>query len=183
MAGTTTPAAGGQPPAVAIPGAWIDWRERHDRPLYAATLWPNRSLGQRGYRITMRIAAAGLALPLIAVSATPVFWGLLPFALAALGMLWLGFRRNQFDGRLTEAVTLWRDEMRVERREPSGRVLRWSADPWHVRLAVYEDAKVEHYLTLRGAGREIELGAFLSPEERAALAAEIGDALTRAVRA
>ena len=83
---------------------------------------------------------------------------------------------------MDERLTLWRDEMRVERREPDGRVLRWQADPMRVRLRLHKEAKVEDYLTLAGGGREIELGAFLSPEERVALADEIEAALTRALR-
>ncbi len=106
---------------------------------------------------------------------------------AALGMLWLGLRRNIFDGRLAEQVTIWPDEMRVERREPGGRVRRWRAEPFHVRLTLHPEGKVEQYLTLRAAGgrvaREIELGAFLSPDERVALADEIEAALSRAIRA
>jgi len=174
--------AGGRPPAVAVPGDWLAWRERGDRPVYAARVWPNRSLGPWGRAATMRLAAVGLALPLLAVAGTPVVWGLAPFAAAALAGLWLGFRRNQFDGRLVEEVTVWPDEVRIERREPRGRVRRWSADPWRVRIQVHEDARIEKYLTLRGGGREVELGAFLSPEERVSLAAEVQDALTRAIR-
>jgi uncharacterized membrane protein len=183
MAYVPTPAAGGRPPAVAVPGDWVEWRDRQDVPLYSATLWPNRSLAPAGRRFVLRATAIGLALPLLAVAGTPVVWGLLPFAAAALGMLWYGFRRNQFDGRLTEAVAIWPDEMRVERCEPRGRVRRWAADPYRVRVALHAEAKVEQYLTLRGGGREIELGAFLSPEERVALAGELEAALTRAVRA
>ena len=187
MSATPTSTAGGRPPAVFASRDWLDWRDRGDRPLYVARLWPHRSLGAQGRRIVLRIAAAGLALPLIPAFGTPVFWGLLPFLAAAFGMLWLGFRRNQFDGRLTEEVMVWRDEIRVERCEPRGRVRRWSADPYHVRLTVHPEAKVEQYLTLhssgRDVGREIELGAFLSPDERIELAAEIEDALTRAIRA
>lgn len=182
MTGSTTPAAGERSPAAAVPGDWIEWRERRDRPIYSAVLWPNRSLGPAGRRTAMRIAALGLGMPLIAVSGTPVVWGLLPFAAAALGLLWLGFRRSNLDGRLTETLTVWRDEMRVERREPTGRIRRWSANPWHVRLTLRAEGKVEQYLTLKGAGREIELGAFLSPDERSELAAEVEDALTRAIR-
>jgi uncharacterized membrane protein len=182
MSGFPRQAAGGRPPAAAAPGDWVDWRERNDRPVYAARLWPNRSLGPFGRRMAMRIAVAGLALPLLALAGTPVVWGLLPFAAGALAMLWYGFRRNQFDGRLVEDVAIWRDEIRIERREPRGRIRRWSADPWRVRVVLHDDAKVEKYLTLRGAGREVELGACLSPEERVALAAEVEVALTRAIR-
>ncbi len=125
-------------------------------------------------------------MPLIPALGTPVFWGLLPFLGAALAMLWLGLKRNIFDGRLAEHVTIWPDEMRVERREPRGRVRRWRAEPFHVRLTLHPEGKVEQYLTLRGAGgraaREIELGAFLSPDERVALADEIEAALGRAIR-
>jgi uncharacterized membrane protein len=40
---------------------------------------------------------------------------------------------------------------------------------------------VEHYVTLKGAGREVEIGAFLSVDERKALFGELADCL-RAVR-
>jgi len=161
----------------------MEWRARADAPLYAAALWPNRSLAPGGRRFVLRATAVGLGLPLAVLAGNPVVWGLLPFAAAALGMLWYGFRRNQFDGGLIEEVAIWPDEMRVERREPRGRVRRWAADPFRVRIALHEQARVEKYLPLRGGGREIELGAFLSPEERVALAAELEQALTRAIRA
>ena len=129
----------------------------------------------------MAVAAIGMSVPLLPALGTPVFWGLLPFEIAALGFLWLCFRRSDRDGRLTETFVLWRDEVRVERHEPRGRVLRWRAVPDWIRLTLHEEgAKVENYLTLRGGGREIELGAFLSPDERRALRDEIESALHRA---
>jgi len=184
MDGTPRQAAGERSPAAGVPGDVLGWRERRDRPVYQARLWPNRSLAPSGRRLVLRIAAVGLALPLVALVSlgSPMVWGLAPFALAALAGLWLGLRRSERDGRLTEQVTIWPDEMRIERREPDGRLRRWSADPWRVRVRLHEDAKVEQYLTLAGGGREVELGAFLSPDERVALAAELEEALTRAVR-
>jgi uncharacterized membrane protein len=169
----------GDSPAVAIGPAW---RERRDQPVYDVTLWPNQSLTRRGRSVAMCTAAAGLALPLVALAGTPVFWGLAPFLAVAFGALWLAFDRNGRQLRIEERLTLWRDEMRVERREPDGRLLRWQAEPLRVRLRLHKDAKVEDYLTLAGGGREIELGAFLAPEERVALAGEIEAALTRALR-
>jgi uncharacterized membrane protein len=176
-------AAGGKPPAAPASADRLEWRDRLERPVWDARIWPNRPLGTGGKRVVLGAAAGGLALPLVPLSGTPVFWGMLPFLLAALGILWLGLRRSDRDGRLVEEVALWRDEMRVERREPSGRVRRWRADPFHVRVTLYPEGRVENYLTLRGAGREIELGAFLSPDERAALAEELEGALSRAIRA
>jgi len=175
-------AAGGTLPAACRPGgATAAWRERRDRPLYHVELWPNRSLSPGGKRSVMAIAAAGFAMPLIGTLGTPVFWGLLPFAGGALALLWLGFRRSDADGRLREVLTLWPDEMRVERFEPRGEIKRWRAEPFWVRLMLHEEARIEQYLTLKGGGREIELGAFLSPEERVRLKAEIEAALTRAI--
>ncbi|MGF1502842.1 MAG: DUF2244 domain-containing protein [Paracoccaceae bacterium] len=170
-------AAGAHAPA-ARPSS--DRTDRTDPPVWHVTLWPNRSLSPAGKRQVMAIAAAGFALPLIGSIGTPVFWGILPFEAAALGCLWYGFRRSDFDGTLTEELTLWSDEIRVERREPSGRIQRWSANPYWVTLQMHEDATPENYLTLSGAGRKIELGAFLSPEERAALHDQLAEALARA---
>ena len=186
MIGDTKLAAGGRPPAVSRSPDWVDWRERHDAPVYAATLWPNRPLTEQGRKTVLAIAAVGLMVPLGPALGTPVFWGLLPFLAGALAMLWLGLRRSIRDGRLAEWVAIWPDEMRVERREPGGRVLRWRAEPFHVRLRLHPEGKVEQYLTLRATGspasREIELGAFLSPDERVALAGEIESAIGRAIR-
>jgi uncharacterized membrane protein len=168
--------------AVPAPAAGPAWRARADRPVYDVRLWPNRSLTRRGHAVAMGAAAAGLAWPLIAMAGTPVFWGLAPFAVIAFAAFWFAIDRNCRQLCIEERLTLWRDELRVVRREPNGRVLRWQAEPLRVRLRLHKDAKVEDYLTLKGGGREIELGAFLAPEERVALAGEIEAALSRALR-
>lgn len=172
--------AGGTPPAERVSGPL--WRERHDRPIYQVALWPNQSLTRRGYRFAMGTAGAGLALPLIGLAGTKVFWPLAAFLVVPLLALGVAFRRNARALQIEERLQVWRDEVRVERREPNGRVLRWQAEPMRVRLRLHKEAKVEDYLTLSGGGREIELGAFLSPEERVALADQIEAALTRALR-
>ena len=129
MTGNARPStAGGKPPAARVPdarvpGAWVDWRDRRDRPLFSARLWPNRSLDPRGHRVVLELLGAGFMVPLIPAIGTPVFWGLLPFLAGALAMMWVSLRRSQLDGRLTEEILVWRDEIRVERREPRGRCI------------------------------------------------------------
>jgi len=149
------------------------------RPAYQVTLWPNRSLSRRGFRGLMLIAGIGLAIPVLPFLGGPVGWALAPFALGALALLWLFLKRNYRDGRLTEELSLWPDLLAVTRREPSGRTLHWRANPYWVRIEVRETPTVEHYLTLTAKGKTIELGAFLSPEERLELAEELRRALLR----
>ncbi|MEL7347121.1 MAG: DUF2244 domain-containing protein [Pseudomonadota bacterium] len=170
-------AAGADAPAADV------WAARSDPPFYAVDLWPHRSLSGTGKKRFLWLMTGGFALPLLPLVTTKVIWIPLLFALATLGAVAWALTRNTADGRLVEQVRLWPDEMRVERIEPSGRVLRWSADPYWVRLIIHEDGRPENYLTVKGGGREIELGAFLSPEERLELAAEIENAIRRSARA
>ena len=163
--------AGAQAPAVF----------RSERPIYEVVLWPHRSLSARGFAAVMGFTGAMLALPLIPLAGSAVALGLAPFLVATFALLAWFIRRNARDGRLTETLRLWPDLMTVERREPSGRVLRWQADPYWVRLKMDPDGRPENYITLKGGGRIIELGAFLSPEERADLAAELEDAIATAL--
>ncbi len=102
-----------------------------------------------------------------------------PLSAAAPLGLFAAIRRSYADGRLTEELRLWPDLITVERREPRGRVRRWHANPFWVRLRLVEDGRIEKYLTLSGNGREIELGAFLSPPERVALYGDLRHALAR----
>lgn len=169
-----TDAAGDRSPAVVDSGALPS-----EPPAFQVTLWPNRSLSRRGYRWLMGLAAAGLALPVLPFLGSPVGWAMAPFALVALGLLWLFLKRNYRDARLTEELSIWPGILSIVRREPSGRVLSWRTNPYWVRVELRETPTVEHYLTLSAEGRTIELGAFLSPEERLELAEEIERAIAR----
>jgi uncharacterized membrane protein len=150
--------------------------ERTDEPVYHVTLWPNRSLNAIWFRNTMILVIVGTGIgitPLII--ATSNLWMLL-FAIIPVATLYFFFMRNYRDGRLTEELRIYPNVIAVERREPSGKTHRWHANPYWVKVKL-QDKHVENYLTLEGNQRTIELGAFLSPEERLTLKAEIDDAL------
>lgn len=154
--------AGGQPPALRL------------------VLWPNRSLPVRGFVGFIGVTCALIALPLLGVLGTPVLWGVLPFFVLAVGGVWLALRRSYHDGRLTEEFTLWSDRVTLVRTSPRGQSQEWEANPYWVRVALRETGgPVENYLTLKGGGREVEIGAFLSPDERLGLRATLERALTR----
>jgi uncharacterized membrane protein len=152
---------------------------RADPPAFAVSLWPHNSLTRRGFRWFMGALVAGLAIPFLAVAGTPVAWMLLPFLLAAVGLVWLAIRISLRRGRVHEELRLWPDVILVERTEPGGAVRRWAANPYWVRVELRDTRQVPQYLTLAGGGRTIELGAFLTPEERVSLAADLRAALGR----
>ncbi len=157
--------------------AWDHPRE--DPPALSFVLWPNRSLSQDEFRTILWLTATAMCFPLLPLLGTKVGAFLIPFLAGALLMLYLALKRSYYDGRLTEEVNVWPDLITVTRRDPFGRVKTWDANPFWVRLQLYKNARIENYLTLDGNGREIELGAFLSPEERVSLYHEIHDAFCR----
>jgi len=135
-------------------------------------LWPHRSLPVTGFAWVIALTAAGLALPILAVVGSVVLWGLLPFALLAIWALWFALQRNYRSGGTTEHLILTRDSLRLIRHDPDRAERSWRANPYWVRVTLRE-GPVEDYLTLSAEGHEVELGAFLSPEERRALHDEL----------
>ena len=170
---TITPKALGTPP-----GAFA--LAKSNSAQYRLDLRPNISMGNRGFVRVISLSALFLALPLIGVLGTPVLWGLLPFLGLALWALWYALMRNRTDREsLHEILHLTREQIDLTHIPPRKPPQTWQANPFWVQLSLKEKGgPVENYLTLRGAGREVELGRFLSPEERATL----HDDLSRALR-
>ena len=149
-------------------------------PALQLVLWPHRSLPVQGFVGFIAITCAMIALPLIALLGTPVLWGMLPFFVVTVSGLWFALRRSYADGNLTEEFALWSDRVTLVRTNPRGQRLDWEANPYWVRVALRETGgPVENYLTLKGGGREVEIGAFLSPDERLRLRETLERAFSR----
>ena len=134
-------------------------------------LWPHRSLPRRGFVWFVAGTAAFAALPMLAVLGTAVLWGLLPFVVVTIGGLYWALGRSYHSAKLHEVLRLWPDRLELQRTEADGRTRDWQAQPYWVHVTLHpKGGPVPDYLTLGGAGREVELGAFLTPEERADLA-------------
>ncbi|MDP2086796.1 MAG: DUF2244 domain-containing protein [Gemmobacter sp.] len=162
-----------------MPYAWTPATDDAPETLRA---WPYRSLPRRGFALTIGFAALMLLVPLLPVIGSPVLWGLLPFFVLAVWGLWAGLMRSYRDAELTEELRLSHDLMELVRRAPRKAPQSWQANPYWVQVRLHpEGGPVPEYLTLKGGAREVELGAFLSPEERVALAADL-NARLRALR-
>ncbi|MBB3712225.1 putative membrane protein [Limimaricola variabilis] len=143
-------------------------------------LWPYRSLPKRGFAGFVGGTAALIALPLLMVLGTPVLWALLPFLAAAVAAIWWALARSYRDGEVIERLEIRPDRIRLTRRDRGRPERVWEADPYWVELRLHEGERpVPGYLTLRGAGREVELGAFLPEDERRALAEDLQRLLAR----
>lgn len=152
------------------------WSPTPDAP--HLRLWPYQSLEPRGFVWFIGVTAATIALPLIAMLGSPVWWGLLPFIAAALAAIWYAIRRSARDRAITEELHLTPDLITLRRHGPRAAHKEWQANPHWVQVTLYPvEGPVPQYLTLRGNGREVELGAFLSEDERKALSRELRDRL------
>lgn len=155
-----------------MPYAWHDLApEQSGAFSVRLELWPHRSLSARGFAWVIGLAALGLAMPLFALIGTGVLWGLLPFAVLAVWALWAAIRRSY--GRASEVMLLSRDRLELRRSDPGHPDRIWQTNPYWLRLSLRADGPVEDYLVLTDGKREIELGAFLAPEERVALRDEL----------
>ncbi|WP_049645341.1 DUF2244 domain-containing protein [Candidatus Rhodobacter oscarellae] len=156
----------------------MPYRWSSTEPPQRLELWPHRSLPPQGFATFIIVTACMLLIPLLAVLGSPVLWGLLPFLGGALWAIWYALRRSDADGALREDLTLAADTMELVRCNPRGDQQSWQANPYWVRVEMHATGgPVANYLTLKGGDRAVELGAFLSPEERAALFAELQDRL------
>lgn len=140
-------------------------------------LWPHRSLTQRGFVWFIGLTAGLIAVPLMAILGSPVLWALLPFLGAAVWAIWFALRKNGRDRDIVEDLVLSPDLVTLTRHGPGGRQ-DWQANPHWVRARLHPTGgPVPNYLTLKGEGREVELGAFLAEEERVALRADLAERL------
>jgi uncharacterized membrane protein len=153
-----------------MPYEWLPPNADHQR----LHLWPYRSLPRRGMVWFIGATAALIAVPLLGLLGTPVLWALLPFLVATIAAIWWALERSFRDGEIVEDLTLTPDRVSLVRHGPRGKRQDWQANPHWVRMTLHATGgPVPQYLTMKGEGREVELGAFLTAEERRQLCDEI----------
>ena len=158
-----------------MPYQWKDDSETCDaREL---SLWPHRSLPRWGFALFILITAGMISLPLFSVLGTVVLWALLPFLCVAVLAVWIALEASYKQGRLEEQLIIDREQVHLRRKNPRGSVQEWDCQSYWAKVQIHETGgPVPNYVTLSGMGREVEIGAFLSEEERKALYAELLEA-------
>ena len=142
-------------------------------------IWPHESLPARGMAAFVFATFALILLPAIPLLGTPILWGLLPFLLLAVWGIYFALQRNHRALQITEVLTLDDEDAHLVRTDPSGRTREWDCNRYWAQVNKYEkDGPIPHYVTLKGKGREVEIGAFLSEDERIALFDDLQRALS-----
>ena len=151
-----------------------------DTQIKIIEVWPYNSLKPKGFVLFLGSTFVLICLPLFNVLGTTVFWGLLPFLLVAFMGVWFALRRSLNDRQVLEQLTLSQEEVALIRQDPTGEHKRWVCSPYWSKLKIYKtEGPVRNFITLTGNGREVELGAFLSEDERKTLYEELEQLLDR----
>lgn len=149
-------------------------------PLFAADLTPNRALGTGGIWLVIGLVLLGFTAPgllLLSVGVLPValVLGLTASCLAA--SLYLTLRR----GKRHERITVWPEQVEWQVTDNAGAITLRRFDPKTARLMLTRDAYEKTVaVRLRDATGGVELGSFLSPEDKSSFAKALGTALRRA---
>jgi len=160
-----------------MPYQWISAPDEMPQRL---RLWPHNSLPPQGLAAFILATFTMILIPVLTLLGSPVLWGLLPFALLAVWGMYHALQRNRKSRQIVEELTLDTEAAQLIRKEPSGAVKEWDCNRYWTTLTKYEkDGPVPHYITLKGMGREVEIGAFLSEEERISLYDDLTRALAR----
>lgn len=149
------------------------WTETSDSE-QELRLWPHNSLPPRGAMVVILSVFLFGLIPLLAMLGSVVLWGLLPFLLLTVLGLWLAIQTNYRARSVFEVLTLTGTQAHLVHHHPRNGRQEWSCNRYWTRPEMHKKGgPVPNYVTLSGDGREVEIGAFLSEDERIALYNEL----------
>jgi uncharacterized membrane protein len=163
-------------------GAPDDGSRPGEKLIFAAELFPHRSLGRKGFRVLLALAASvclfygGL---FVLKGAWPIGLFLSVDFLLLYGAFWLNYRA----GRVREEVTVSRTDVSIRKVLPSGRSVEHRFNPFWMRFLVHRQPGIGiRSMRVSGEGRQADVGAFLNPEDRESFAKAFRAALATVKR-
>tara|TARA_E500000331_G_C16895059_1_gene556420 strand:+ start:140 stop:643 length:504 start_codon:yes stop_codon:yes gene_type:complete len=156
-----------------MPYHWTT-NSQNGRNIRILELWPHNSLPKQGFASFIVTTFILILLPLLSLSGTLVFWGLLPFLMLAIWAVWTAIQHSYKRNEIYECLSFGKQTLDLERTNPKGNTQNWSCEGYWSRASIYTtEGPVPFYVTLSGNGREVEIGAFLSEDERKSLYEEL----------
>ncbi|GAB2177850.1 DUF2244 domain-containing protein [Dongia sp. agr-C8] len=147
-------------------------------PVFEALLYPHRSLGRKGYAFLIAGTAAIVflyGLVFLAIGAWPIFG----FLGGEWLLFWFLFRRHHSGDDRAERIRLYADRLVFERYDRRGGHTTEQLQPYWLNVILERAEEPDNTLYLRSHGRSIQVGAFLSGQERRELADELRAVLAR----
>jgi len=157
---------------------WFNTHDTPDNARYIITLWPYRSLSVRGFRILMICLAS-----LMSLIATGFFligaWPVIGFLGAEILIVWFAFKVNYRAGQLVEQLEITPERVEITRTDWRGTQTYFCLDsPW-IRAELSEEIEYKPKLYLRAHAKKMEIGAFMPPVEKDALAKALNQTFMR----
>ena len=150
------------------------------KPLFAATLTPQRSLSPRGKRVVIGLVAALALCPGIVFYVAGA-WPVVGFMGLDVLAIWIALTVSMRGGKAYEVVTLWPGSLEVKKVDAKGIEDVLTFVPLNVRFVIDRDYNERVIgLWLKERERKVELGAFLSADEKLSFSKAFGTALRRA---
>ena len=157
------------------------WTDKREQTFLRIRLAPNRSLDSSGTKIVFLVIACGFLLPIIPFLGSPIGTTLTIFSGLTFYIFLIMLQKNFQEGNTFEEISISKNKVTVVHQEKNKEQKIWEGNPYWTRVTLdINNPKLKNYLTLAGKGRHIELGAFLSPDERIQLRDKIQNALAKA---
>lgn len=146
------------------------------RPLLDVVMYPHRSLGPTGFLVLMAALCAcsfvvGLAFILSGA------WPVVGFLGLDVLVVYVAFRLNYRAARAYETVRLTRGALEITKVDAGGRRRCATLQPYWLAVEIDDPPDRDSRLTLRSHGRRLEIGGFLTPDEKLDLARALRRAL------
>jgi uncharacterized membrane protein len=140
---------------------------------YRFVIRPNRSLSWPQTKLVC-FSLASVCLVVAILFAACGFWLVLPFAGAEVAALVMGFYLCARSGRTVEVVYIEEDRVAVEKGQPGTLRICEFKRPWaRIVLRPARIARHPSQLVVGSHGKQVQLGAFLTEDERTRLAGEL----------
>ncbi len=147
------------------------------RPVFFdARLTPYRSLGARGF-LWLMVALSSLSALCGLVFWLNGAWPVVGFFGVDVVFIYVVFRANYRAANAYELVTLTDADLTVRRVDAKGGERSWHFEPSWLKVDIVEPPEPDSPLTLASHGRSLQIGAFLTAEERVEVATALRDAL------
>ena len=141
-----------------------------EQPVFAAELFPYRSLGRKGFRILLAISGGICFLYgmfFIVTGAWPIGFF---FGLDFLG-LYIALKLSYRSGRQREEVTVSRTNLSIRKFSPAGQMIEHRFNPFWARFLVQRHDEFGIIrMSVTGEGRGTDIGSFLNPDDRESFA-------------